>query len=229
MKLTRLLLAVSAAIVTAAAGCSGSNVVIPSGGDVPDGSADGAKTDDGGSTNDAIATGDGATPNDGATETDAGPDGATDGGKACNVTTPNDCGPNAYCDSPTCTVGTCKARPAAEKDGTTPVCGCDDVTYWNETLAHVHGVSVKANAACTAGKTCGGIANLKCPGSTFCNYEGASLAVCAASDAAGKCWGLPSSCPNSGGAKFRACGAACNGRCQQVKAETTFYSDITCP
>jgi hypothetical protein len=88
---------------------------------------------------------------------------------------------------------------------------------------------VKANAACTSGKTCGGIANLQCPATTFCNYEGASITACAASDAAGKCWGVPSSCPNSGGTKFRACGAACNGRCQQIKAESTFYSDVTCP
>jgi hypothetical protein len=126
-------------------------------------------------------------------------------------------------------MGTCKPKPTAEKEAATPVCGCDDVTYWNETIAHGHGVSVKANAACTTGKTCGGIANLKCPADTFCNYEGGSVTACAASDAAGKCWGVPAACPSAGGAKFRACGAACNGRCQQIKAESTFYSDITCP
>jgi hypothetical protein len=227
MKPTRLvlaLLAASAAVASAAVGCSGADVVIP-GGDGPDGSSDGSSdaASDGG---DAAPSVDSATQ-DGSPQADGG---EREGGKACNVVTPNDCGPGSYCDSPTCGVGTCKPTPGAEVAAPSPVCGCDDVTYWNESIAHAHGVSVTKNAACAPAKMCGGIANIKCPADTFCNYEGKDISTCASSDEAGNCWGVPSTCPAGGGtAKFRACGAAtCDGRCQQIKAESTFYSDLTC-
>jgi hypothetical protein len=56
----------------------------------------------------------------------------------------------------------------------TPVCGCDGQTYSNACQAHNAGVSVAKKGECappTAGKTCGGIAALKCAAGEWCNYE----------------------------------------------------------
>jgi hypothetical protein len=119
----------------------------------------------------------------------------------------------------------------AETSTKAPVCGCDGVTYWNETVAGHAGVSVTAKGECKTGKTCGGLVGAQCPSGTFCNYALSSAAACAISDMAGKCWGVPTKCPTILiGPTTRACGGkACTGECELIKKQSGYYTDNTCP
>ncbi|HEX3849595.1 MAG TPA: hypothetical protein VHW01_01440, partial [Polyangiaceae bacterium] len=47
-----------------------------------------------------------------------------------------DCQPTAYCDKAGCNVsiGSCRLRPLLCDLNSSPRCGCDGVTYWNDCL-----------------------------------------------------------------------------------------------
>lgn len=111
-----------------------------------------------------------------------------------------------------------------------PVCGCDDVTYWNASVAAVTGMSVKAQGECKAPKTCNEM-GLKCATGAKCNLHLLNLGVCAALNHSGSCWMMPKQCPQILiGPLFRACGAnMCTPECDLIKAETAYASDNTCP
>ncbi len=139
------------------------------------------------------------------------------GGTAC---TPSGtaCPKGQYCNAPNCSTGTCAPIPA-QTSAKSPVCGCDGITYWNGTVAANAGISVSAKGACKPGKTCGGLIGAQCPSGTFCNYALTSAAMCAASDLAGSCWGLPTKCPTILiGPTTRACSAkVCASECDLIK------------
>jgi hypothetical protein len=113
-----------------------------------------------------------------------------------------------------------------------PVCGCDGVTYWNATVAASHGMPLQATGVCQPEKTCGGIANLKCPMGASCNRHVADALACGASDSAGTCWAAPAACTTmvGFGPQTRACGSpSCAGECDLIKTEQPWYDDNTCP
>jgi hypothetical protein len=143
----------------------------------------------------------------------------------------NPCAAGRYCNAPGCGQGTCEPLPVLENKAKVPVCGCDDVTYWNESIAASHGASVASAGQCQAPKSCGGFANLQCPASTFCNHAGADSSVCKISDAGGVCWGMPAVCPAIPASAFehRACsGGMCADECTLVKSGDAFYHDTAC-
>lgn len=121
----------------------------------------------------------------------------------------------------------------AEKNDLDPVCGCDDVTYWNSTVAANAGVPAKAAGRCAdTAKTCGGVGAQQCPKGSTCGYEFDSGGQCGILDPKGKCWGTPAKCPVSAiGPTTRECGggAKCEGACELIKAEKMFFKDNTCP
>ncbi|CAN5887355.1 hypothetical protein BH11MYX4_BH11MYX4_55500 [soil metagenome] len=163
---------------------------------------------------------------------DGGTDGAADGGLACGPTVKDPCGPNAYCKSSDCVSGACAPRPAETSSAESPVCGCDDITYWNDNVAAARGMSVKAKDACKSAVKCGGPGPTKaCPAGFSCDMEVASAGGCAIQSAPGVCWALPKTCPAILiGPVTRACGAgACEGRCQLVDKQETYYRDNSCP
>ena len=111
------------------------------------------------------------------------------------------------------------------------MCGCDNVTYWNVSVAKKQGQAVASNAACAPSKTCGGFANLKCPGAASCAYLLADSSGCNIADGGGTCWAMPAVCPPIViGSKTRACGAGkCGDECGLIKSSTSYYADSTCP
>lgn len=153
------------------------------------------------------------------------------GSNACTWAAVDPCGPGMYCDAPTCQQGTCVPSGGVETGDRAPVCGCDNITYWNVSVAKSQGKAVASSAACAPGKTCGGFANLKCPGAASCSYQLADSALCNAADLGGSCWAMPAVCPPIGaGAKTRACGAGkCGDECNLIKSSTSCYADSTCP
>ncbi|MBI4705947.1 MAG: hypothetical protein HY744_33050 [Deltaproteobacteria bacterium] len=145
-----------------------------------------------------------------------------------------ECGPDAYCDAPGCAAGVCQSVGKVESDKTAPVCGCDDVTYWNETVAASHGMAVATAGVCAKPKMCGGIASIKCPSPKhYCGYPVKDELGCKMSDPGGACWGLPDKCPTLGiGGQERKCSdqkGPCLYECDALKSGGLFYHDGTCP
>jgi hypothetical protein len=153
----------------------------------------------------------------------------------CRPSVPGDC-PNAnqYCKVTNCAAsgGTCTTKPPIS-DGAKPACGCDNVSYWNESLAGHNGVNVTSSGASCPKLTavsCNSI-NVSCSGGHYCNLGVATSQQCSAS-VTGTCWALPSNCPVIAG-QYSVCGgssnADCFNACNVIKDEVPFYFDSRCP
>jgi hypothetical protein len=156
------------------------------------------------------------------------------GGNVCQWAANDPCGKGFYCDAPGCGMGTCKPLGKVDDAQKKPVCGCDNVDYWNAATAEVYGMAVKAAGICASPKICGGIANLKCPQAThFCGRILEISADCKAVDMAGTCWGMPKTCSQLGfGGNLRDCVSpkgACKYECDAIKSGSPHYPDNTCP
>jgi hypothetical protein len=109
-----------------------------------------------------------------------------DDGEFCNYP------PEALCGAAD-GLGVCETIPDACTKELNEVCGCDDVTYGNECMAHAAGVSVASAGACGSEPDfCGGIAGFGCPDDMFCDYP--IEAMCGAGDMTGKCRETPEGC-----------------------------------
>jgi hypothetical protein len=121
-------------------------------------------------------------------------------------------------------------KPLNQPAAFVPQCGCDNVTYWNETIAGRFGANVKSAGVCPAGT--GAVCKPtgpKCAVGRYCNHD---TAVCGLQAANGVCWGLPTDCP--GEAQYRLCPgaggtAACLSYCEAIQKEKPFSKDqINC-
>ncbi|MBN9165923.1 MAG: hypothetical protein J0I07_33550, partial [Myxococcales bacterium] len=166
-------------------------------------------------------------PDAGSDPVDAG----SDAGGACTWSAgSNPCGPGMYCAAKNCKQGTCVAVGTNESSNRNPVCGCDGVTYWNESVAAKNGMSIAKGGACgNDGAICNGI--VPCPNGSKCNRRLQGADGCLGGNAQGSCWMTPSTCPGVlVGTKSRACGAlTCNDECNLIKAGSTWYVDGLCP
>lgn len=171
-----------------------------------------ASVSDGGETGDA-SVGD-ASPSD-ASAGDGG-----DGSDDCTWSDVNACGPGKYCDSTDCGKGKCVLLGEKEATGKAPVCGCDGVTYWNESVAKKNGMSVKKSGECgDEGVVCPGI--VECPNKATCARP---VKECS-EEGMGTCWMTPTLCPvvdikvESG----KGCGEfACTTECGLIKVSKMF-------
>lgn len=183
---------------------------------------------------DAAGGGEGGEPLDGAVPDGPGSDGDARSPGACNVGSTTDCESGFYCaaNDSTCTRGTCASKTGGVSLALSAVCGCDGITYWNETVASHEGVAVKNRVACavTTAKVCGGFVGLSCPAGSFCNYEVRGDLSCNTSDSDGTCWALPSVCPLVG-QPSRKCGpsGSCTGQCDVIRKQESYYRDLSCP
>ena len=115
------------------------------------------------------------------------------------------------------------------------ISGCDDVHYWNATVAASHGMAVSKAGMCAPQLTCGGLGSLQCPmAKHYCDYQVPDQGWCGIMDPGGTCWGLPQKCPSVMiGPQFRKCSSGpsepCISECEGIKAEHPYYFDQTCP
>jgi hypothetical protein len=129
-----------------------------------------------------------------------------------------------------CGVGTCAPRGNNQTADYDPVCGCDNITYWNASVAASVGVSVSRAGACTTGAvTC---PQGTCPSAAdgtqrSCANLKASVGSCAASNNTRLCWVVPSACPNK--PRVRTClGGQCRSACETLRSGTAVYEDDNC-
>lgn len=150
----------------------------------------------------------------------------------CQVAATNACGPNQYCKSSDCVKGVCAPTPTTETQERAPACGCDGVTYWNESVAAKNGMSVVGKGACTSpnAKTCRAMGGT-CPNGSRCNLRLPDKTGCPSLNPSGTCWQLPAECAKIAvGATTRACGSlTCTDECSLIKLMTPYYQDDSCP
>jgi hypothetical protein len=107
------------------------------------------------------------------------------------------------------------------------VCGCDGVSYYNDSIAATHGMSVAHAGRCEQSevKTCSN--QMPCGPGLFCSRQVEGLISCS-SFSPGQCWGVPVACdPN--GPKARAClGVACADMCSLIQSQNHWYPDPAC-
>jgi hypothetical protein len=150
----------------------------------------------------------------------------------CAPLAPNACKADEYCKVATCgaPLGSCAPKPA-NSNAVSPVCGCDNVTYWNESVAvREFGVSTKSAGECAPTEVSRCSTNgIKCPANRVCNLAVANKAACVLPAAVlGTCWGLPRTCP-VGDSKYADCrNENCKSQCEAIKAEKSSFMDNGC-
>jgi hypothetical protein len=123
-------------------------------------------------------------------------------------------------------------KPANEDPNEDVVCGCDDINYWNASVAGSHGMATKAAGECASVAQCGGFAGKACPPGALCNQQ-VMPNECNAADISGTCWAVPSQC--GGRIGFGPNSTYCNGSvkcgslCAAIKSGKLWYTDASCP
>jgi len=143
-------------------------------------------------------------------------------GKTCGA--PDGCG--GICSPGTsCTCGT----------GLAPVCGADQLTYWNACLLQKAGVAQINVGECTSPAVCYITIAPKCPSGAACVTLYLTETGCQDStNGLGTCWVLPPVCPSGQAIWRQGCEVAgpglCFERCAAIKQGGWFVQDtINCP
>ena len=166
------------------------------------------------------------------TATSGGTSGAIDAGPSKTCVSNDGCAATEYCKRTTCTAGSgvCTTRPA-ETATEAPVCGCDNVTYWNESVAAHDGVNLQAGLAeCpkTSAVKCDGN-SIPCANNRSCSFPLNGSAQCNVGVGIGTCWALPTSCAGVA-AKDSVCGSGkCVSRCEAIRNEDRYFTNSNCP
>jgi hypothetical protein len=155
-----------------------------------------------------------------------------------------DCGVDYFCSKRGCfdPQGVCMFRPFPDETSSEHVCGCDNVTYWNDAYRQRYGVSaIIARGVCNRGncmrdQDCKALA----PGA-ICGHILPPNVACGSPPGLGLCWVIPSECPTSDSQHFVICpppGAPagspglCATSCRAIQSGHPFTeppSSQTCP
>jgi hypothetical protein len=181
------------------------------------------------------------------------PDGAVapDAGDAASLGTcreSSDCPSPAdeYCAKQSCReeFGTCMAydQIVVDEFQYLPVCGCDGITYFNDTFRQAAGVPASQGPPglpCRPGVAvrCQGPGT--CPGASVCDLRQERLGPCPSSSgpqiAPGTCWILPTTCPTPppGDDVWTSCQGPgpgmCTGSCAAIKSQQESQRAAMCP
>jgi hypothetical protein len=147
-----------------------------------------------------------------------------------------DCPPDSFCSKETCAsaAGTCRVAQTG-CEGESPVCGCDNVTYFNDCLRQANRVSSFTPNECQTGAArCGGSAGASCPAGASCfarQLQQLQHGPCPR-DLPGSCWVVPATCPSaSGPERWDSCDEtlSCVDTCTAIRSGATVHPALICP
>jgi hypothetical protein len=153
------------------------------------------------------------------------------------ATVQDDCLSTEYCDAADCaSMGTCVQRPPPLGSGDLNwVCGCDGITYWNQTFAKAQGVT-PTNGACGAAGN-GGVLKpsdpLTCSASKQCPRGSICLAGATCQAKQSTCWAWPNdyACPVGALLGYKLCDGTggCLTECGAITSTKAYsMSTINC-
>lgn len=178
----------------------------------------------GGATSTSSSSSSSSSATSSASSTGSGPGGCTWNPQS------NPCGPKQFCEDPSCgqnnSKGICKPKPQENSDDK-PVCGCNGITYWNESVAGAHGVPAPHIGACidlSKGISC--VLPTDCPANSGASCRKAKSG-CDGS-VTGDCWVLPSGCGGTS-VKVQSCLTNdCQPACEVIKTNTSYDPSQAC-
>jgi hypothetical protein len=160
--------------------------------------------------------------------------------KSCQQDT--DCATGQFCERACSEAsGGCVERPTdCDADtGFVPQCGCDGVSYYNACYRKLAGVQLAGDGGCklehgVQQKTCTALGGLsKCATGQTCVLFGQDAKSCSevkVSSLAGKCWSLPTKCPEvQEGLVYSSCGqgaVACKTFCEAASAARQYSEPV---
>jgi hypothetical protein len=123
--------------------------------------------------------------------------GAGGGEKPCQ--TFEDCGgPSWLCQKRACgdLEGVCSSRPLSDDPKLLPVCGCDRITYWNDTLRQQYGVPATITLGECRFDALPCMNSAECPEDGTCSQKLLDVRDCP-NPGSGQCWRIPNNCASS--------------------------------
>ncbi len=177
-----------ASLVGAVSACEGRDIIVFSPALAGSGGLGGAAGSGG-----VAAAGSGGSAGGGAGDAGAAASGGAAGAPTCQST--SDCDPSWYCAKQSCadSAGYCLPRPISDDSQFAPVCGCEDgITYWNDTLRQVYGISASTPGACQlTALGCNG--DIECGTNGTCSHQLPDPSFCGM-PGKGQCWVIPNDC-----------------------------------
>jgi hypothetical protein len=176
----------------------------------------------------------------------AGSDAGGSGGSGGTTDTPchdnADCPSTYFCSTHTCsdTHGVCLPRPFPDDTSAEHVCGCDHITYWNDSLRQRYGICASTLGPCDSGAlTCAH--DQDCVPDASCSHLLPPNVMCGAPPGTGQCWITPSDCSSTDSKQYQICpppgspaGSTqpCVTKCQAIQSGHPFMPvphGVTCP
>ncbi len=192
----RLIIAVDDEATDAARGDSGRSLEVTATGE-PDAQVDPTSSSPGGSSSDDSNT---PTPGTGSGPSSDGRDHSSRPPKSCMRN--NECDSGAYCDMTRCVErGNCLSVPVVLDDVLRPVCGCDGITYYNNSYRQAARVGLDYAGECTDfahTALCDPLDN-GCPPPSVCARFFTSLSSTCEPSLPWTCWVVPAVCPSNSG------------------------------
>lgn len=191
-------------LLAGVAGCEGSEIVIFS---PAEGGSAGSSTGAAGIAAGGAPGGSGGLLDSGGSGGAASGSGGSGGSTDKPCRTNDDCDSSSwYCQKQNCgdPSGVCLPSPIFEDSQLLPVCGCDDhITYWNDTLRKIYGISASLPGACMSGaRQC--FSSDECGLDGTCAHQLRSFNDCGASGT-GQCWIIPNDCGTDDKQEFVPC------------------------
>jgi hypothetical protein len=179
-------------------------------------------TGDGGASSSSGSLPSSSSSSGGASSSSSSSSGAADSGSRCTVGNATSCPPGEYCVGACGQTGTCTPMPSALPTTYQPVCGCDNVLYWNSQIAAHAGMGFWTEAGSCKPIACS--AENACPNDLYCGMRRNTCGT-----ASGLCWRVPESCPdpgtpNTGPPALECGGNSCRSLCEAIKQEKPFVT-----
>ena len=150
-----------------------------------------------------------------------------------------DCASDSFCSKSTCNdaQGVCAPLAFPDDSSNVHVCGCDNVTYWNDSYRKYYGVASSSTGICMQRQD-GCMRDEDCPNhglrsSPLCAHLLPPNAPCGSPSGPGLCWIIPNPCPTTDVFRFQLCATGgCATTCNAVASRSPFVllpQSQTCP